>query len=58
VFEVREAGRARSGGEGCADASCDAAPAEARSAMRVKIILALWPVMPRRLRLWAFMNDE
>lgn len=24
----------------------------------VAVIVALWRVMPRRLRLWAFMNDE
>ena len=24
----------------------------------VAIIVKLWPVMPRRARLWAFMNDD
>lgn len=24
----------------------------------VAVIVILWPVMPRRARLWAFMNEE
>ncbi len=25
--------------------------------LRVSLIVNLWPIMPRRLRLWAMMND-
>lgn len=24
----------------------------------VRLIVRLWPVMPRRARLWAFLNDD
>lgn len=26
--------------------------------IRVNLIVLLWPIMPRRWRVWAFMNDD